>query len=100
MASPNPLHNIGWAVSGLSPAGGTILSETVSREAALTAHTRTNAYLLFREDHLGSLEPGKLADIIVLNQNLFKIPVDKISETHVELTLFEGRVVHRSQNKN
>jgi len=93
VASPNPLQNIGWAVSGLSPAGATILSETVSREAALTAHTRTNAYLLFREDHLGSLEPGKLADFVVLDRDYLTVPVDEIKNLRSVMTVVGGDVV-------
>jgi predicted amidohydrolase YtcJ len=43
----------------------------------------------------GSVERGKLADLIVLDRNLFEIPADDISETEVVTTMVGGRVVHR-----
>ena len=51
--SPNPFHTIGWVVTGQSASGKKTFNETVSREEALVAHTRTNGYILFREDHIG-----------------------------------------------
>lgn len=93
VASPNPFHNIGWVVSGLSPAGEPILSETVRREAALTAHTRTNAWLLFREDDLGSIEAGKLADFVVLDRDYMSVPEDEIKDLSAVMTVVGGAVV-------
>ncbi len=93
VASPNPFHNIGWVVSGLSPAGAPILSETVPREAALTAHTRTNAWLLFREDDLGSIEAGKLADFVVLDRDYMSVPEDEIKDLGAVMTVVGGSVV-------
>ncbi|WP_428099872.1 amidohydrolase [Candidatus Rariloculus sp.] len=94
VASPNPFHNIGWVVSGLSPAGERILTETVSREAALTAHTRSNAWLLFREGDLGSLEAGKLADFVVLDRDYMSVPADEIKDLRSVMTVVGGNVVH------
>ena len=54
-----PFVTLGWIVSGLDLAGRRVLDETVTREQALIAHTRSNAYLFFQEDELGSLEVGK-----------------------------------------
>ncbi len=93
VASPNPFHNIGWVVSGLSPAGEPILSETVPREAALTAHTRTNAWLLLREDDLGSIEAGKLADFVVLDRDYMSVPEDEIKDLRAVMTVVGGAVV-------
>ena len=93
VASPNPFHNIGWVVSGLSPAGERILSETVPREAALTAHTRSNAWLLFREDDLGSIEAGKLADFVVLDRDYMSVPEDEIKDLRAVMTVVGGSVV-------
>lgn len=93
VASPNPFHNIGWVVSGLSPSGDAILTETVSREAALRAHTRTNAYILFREEHLGSIESGKLADFVVLDRPYLDVPADEIKDLKSVMTVVDGNVV-------
>ena len=49
-----------------------------------------------REDHEGSLEAGKLADLIVINQDLFKIEPSEIGKTEVLLTMVGGKVVYES----
>ena len=71
--------------------------QAITLEQALEIYTRSGAKALFMEQESGSLEVGKLADIIVLEHNLFEIPVSRISDTQVSLTLFEGRIVHRMQ---
>src|SRR5690606_37929225 len=52
----NPFVTLWWAVTGKSLHGDVILHETLSREEALIAHTRANAYLMFQEAQLGSIE--------------------------------------------
>ncbi len=94
VASPNPFHNIGWVVTGLSPGGAKILDETVSREAALRAYTRNNAYILFREDHLGSLEAGKLADFAVLDRDYMTVPAEELKDLRSVMTVVGGEVVY------
>ena len=71
--------------------------QAITLEQALEIYTRSGAKALLLEQESGSLEPGKLADIIVLEHNLFEIPVESISETQVFLTMFEGRIVYRMQ---
>ena len=63
---------------------------------AIRVHTINGAYLLHREDQVGSLEVGKAADLIVLDQNLFEIPEDTIKDTNVLLTLIGGDVAWQS----
>jgi predicted amidohydrolase YtcJ len=94
VASPNPFHTLGWAVSGRSATGAKTLHDTVPREAALTAHTRSNAYMLFREDDLGSLEPGKLADFAVLDGDYLTVPEEEIETLHSVMTVVEGEEVY------
>ncbi len=94
VASPNPFHTLGWVVSGRSGSGDRTLVETVSREAALTAHTRTNAYTLFREDDLGSLEPGKLADFAVLDRDYLTVPEEEIENLRSIMTVVGGKVAY------
>jgi len=94
VASPNPFHALGWAVSGRSAAGEKTLHDTVPREAALTAHTRSNAYMLFREDDLGSLEPGKLADFVVLDRDYLTVPEEEIETLYSVMTVVEGEEVY------
>lgn len=70
--------------------------EALTREQAIRFYTVNNARLL-REDHrLGSLEPGKLADIAVLDTDLLTCPEEKIAATGVVMTYVEGRLVYRA----
>jgi|MEHZ01.5.fsa_nt_MEHZ011332126.1_11 hypothetical protein len=94
VGSPNPFHTIGWVVSGRNIAGDITQPFTVSREDALTAHTRTNAYILFREDDLGSLEVGKQADFVVLDGNYMTVPEAEIENLKSVMTVVEGEVVY------
>lgn len=89
-----PFLTLGWAVTGKAFNGQTLFEDTVSREDALIAHTRSNAYLLFKEEEIGSLEVGKLADLVVLNKDYMTVPEDEIFYIESDLTMIEGRVVY------
>lgn len=67
--------------------------EALSREQAIRFYTINNAWLLFCEDQLGSLEPGKLADFIVLNTDILSCPADEIRHTKVLKTYLDGKLV-------
>jgi len=67
--------------------------ERASLEDLITSFTYNGAYANFLENETGSIEVGKQADIIVLDQNLFKIPPNDIAKTKVLLTLVDGQVV-------
>lgn len=67
--------------------------EAISLEQALEIFTRQSAMALRLGEQTGSIEIGKSADLIVLNQNLFDVPVTAVSDTQVERVLFEGQVV-------
>jgi len=62
--------------------------------AVLRMHTINAAYEMHREKTRGSIEAGRDADLIVLDQNLFKIPATRISDTRVLLTVLGGKVVY------
>ena len=68
--------------------------QAVDLETALTIITINGAKALKVEDVAGSIEAGKSADLIVLDQNVFEIPVRSIADTQVLTTIFEGRTVH------
>lgn len=57
---------------------------------------QSSAYGTFREDELGTLEEGKLADIVVLDRNFFEVPVEEIMDTKVLLTMVDGKIVFNS----
>lgn len=95
VAPYNPFNTLEWAVAGTSISGSKGWSEdqTVSREVALQAHTINNAKLLFMEEHLGSLEVGKQADIIVLDQDYLTVESEQISEISPLMTITAGQIV-------
>ncbi len=70
-------------------------SESASLEDMITSFTYNGAYANFLENEIGSIEVGKQADIIVLDQNLFEIPANEIAKTKVLLTLVDGKEVFR-----
>jgi len=89
----SPFVTLGWVVSGLDVGGNRVLDETLTRQEALIAHTRSNAYLFFQEKNLGSLEAGKQADLVVLDRDYMTIPAAEIKNIQPTLTMVGGRVV-------
>ena len=92
VAHYQPFITLGWAVTGQNVSGTTVLDQTVSREEALIAHTRSNAHILFKENDLGSLEAGKFADLVVLDRDYLTVPEDEIFEIEPVLTMVGGRI--------
>ena len=100
VSSLNPLHAMEVAVTrrelGSEHGEVLILEEAVSLETILNSYTKEAAYGIFLDDKIGSIEIGKLADVVVLNRNLFEIPKHQIHETLVEITIFNGRIIHEN----
>ena len=76
------------------PAGGWLPQHKVSLSEAVHAYTMGGAYAMHREKDEGSIEAGKLADLILVSQNIFEVDPHKIAETKVLLTIVGGKVVH------
>jgi predicted amidohydrolase YtcJ len=97
VSSANPLEEIEVAVTRMGPAGETktpfIPEERIDLRDALAAFTLNAAYVNFQDDRTGSIEEGKLADLVVLDHNLFAMPPDQISNARVVLTLLGGKPV-------
>ncbi len=75
--------------------GGTVVNtHTVDRISALIAHTRSNAYLFFRENDLGSIQPGRFADLVVLDRDYLTVPAEEIKDITSVMTMVGGRVVY------
>lgn len=70
------------------------LSEAITREQAVIAYTLTSAYAEFAEKDKSSLEPGKLADLAVLSQDIFSVPTAELPKTQSVLTLVGGKTVY------
>jgi hypothetical protein len=93
---PNPLTGIYFAVTRKTPTGQTIAPhEAVSVMQAIRAYTLNGAYASFEEKIKGSLEPGKLADLVVLSEDILKAPPEKILGIKVDLTMVDGKVVYQ-----
>jgi predicted amidohydrolase YtcJ len=76
------------------PEGGWLPQHKVSIADAIYAYTMGGAYAMHREKDGGSIETGKLADLILVSQNIFDIDLHKIAETKVLLTMVGGKIVH------
>ena len=71
-------------------------NQAISLSSALRAYTLNSAFQMKQDDTTGSIEKGKQADLIVLNQNLFRINPGKIADTKVLMTMLGGKVVHQA----
>jgi predicted amidohydrolase YtcJ len=104
-----------WTVSSLAPLDGIQVAitrrdveagegsawlpeERVDLTQILAAYTINGAYAMRAEREIGSIAPGRLADLIVLDRNLFTTPVTDLHRVRVELTLLEGRPVWRDSS--
>ena len=85
-----------WVTRDTAGAGVLGPAERISRQQALRLATIENAYLTFEENMKGTLEPGKLADLVVLSQDIMTVPDQRLPETRVLGTMVGGRFVYRS----
>jgi predicted amidohydrolase YtcJ len=95
IAPHNAWFAMHFATTGLNYRG--VLSnpgQQISRQQALHAYTRGNAWYLNREDELGSIEEGKLADLLVLDRDYFTVSDADMRRTLPILTVIDGKVVH------
>jgi len=94
---PMPMFNLQGAVTRGS--GDTVLNpgERLNIHEAIAAFTINGASLFGHQAQLGSIEPGKLADLVVLNQNIVELAesgnAEQIGETQAEMTVFDGEIV-------
>jgi predicted amidohydrolase YtcJ len=100
VSTANPFAQMQVAVTRMNPAGGDsaafLPDERISLADALAAFTTGSAFVNRLEHRTGSLKAGKLADLAILDQNLFAVPPDQIGRTQVLATLFDGHIVHGS----
>jgi len=89
-----PFTTLYFAVTGRMAGGRKVNRQNISREDALIAHTRKNAYLVFQEDNLGAIQPGKLADLVVLDRDYLTVPADQIVNIKPVMTMVGGRIVY------
>ena len=97
VTTSNPFYTLSFAVTGRMIGGREVNRQTVAREEALIAHTRSNAYFIFQESNLGSIQPGKYADLVVLDRDYLKVPADRIKDIKPVMTMVGGKVVHQAK---
>lgn len=95
----NPFYTLGWAVTGKMLGGFKVLKQTITREEALIAHTRSNAYFMFQESNIGSLQKGRYADLLVLDRDYLTVPADSIKDLKPLLTMVGGKIVYEAKSK-
>ncbi|MCP5117495.1 MAG: amidohydrolase [bacterium] len=101
--SLNPYHPFYgmWMTVTRKTVDGSVLvpEERITRKEALRLWTINGAYGMFEEDQKGSIEPGKLADLIVIDRDYLRCPVDEIKDIEVLLTVVGGKTVFRAANQ-
>jgi len=81
-------------LDGLHP-DGWVPEEKVSVEEAVRAYTVNGAFAEFAESVKGTIEPGKVADLVLLDRNIFIVPPADIAGTKVLMTVFDGKITYR-----
>lgn len=89
-----------WNVSPFNPFLGlqnaiTRAPQELTLAKAIKAYTLNSAYVMRQEDKVGSIEVGKLADFVILDRNIFKIPSNTINQTKIFMTVFNGRTIYQ-----
>ena len=96
VTTSNPFYTLGFAVTGKMVGGHHVNRQSITREEALIAHTRSNAFILFQEGNLGSLQKGKYADLLVLDRDYLTVSADAIKDLKPMMTMIGGKVVYES----
>ena len=90
----NPFYTLWFATTGKMVGGRVVNHQTITREEALIAHTRSNSFFVMREDDLGSIAPGKLADLVVMDRDYLTIPADQIKDIKPVMTFVGGKMAY------
>jgi predicted amidohydrolase YtcJ len=99
VTTSNPFYTLSLAVTGEMIGGQKVNRQSISREEALIAHTRSNAFIVFQEGNLGSLAVGKYADLLVLDRDYLTVPAGEIKDIKPLITMVGGKVVHDAMPK-
>lgn len=97
IAPLNPWLHIYYAVTGLNSFGDQVNpGQHLTREEAIRLFTRHNPWFLRMEDKIGTIETGKLADLVVLDRDYFSVPDAEIKKVRSALTIVDGKIVHNT----
>jgi hypothetical protein len=95
---PNPMHGVYFAVTRKTKSGRLIgPDQKVDLVQALRAYTLHGAYASFEERIKGSIEAGKMADLVVLSRDILKTPPEEILEMTVDVTMVDGQIVYERE---
>ncbi len=99
VAPINPLLGIYAAVTRRTlddkNPNGWIPEQKISVEDAIKCYTLNNAYAAFEENKKGSIEKGKFADLVVLNEDILTIDPVRIKDVKVDMTVFDGDIIYK-----
>ncbi len=103
VSKPAPLSGIHAGVTrtndDLEPSGGFYPENALTREEALKSYTIWGAYAQFADDTRGSLEPGKYADFVILDKDIFSVDEHDIQRIHVDETIIDGITVYQRDSQ-
>lgn len=94
LAPPNPLIGIYAAITRKTSTGESLLpEESITPLEGLRIYTQSASWICFEEKNLGSITPGKLADLVILSNNPTKVTFEDIKDIKVEMTILDGKIV-------
>jgi predicted amidohydrolase YtcJ len=97
IAPMNPWLHMYYATTGLNARQVPInRGQQISRQEVLKLYTANNGWFMREEDQIGTIEPGKLADLAVLSDDYFTVPDEMLKKIRSALTVVGGRVVHNT----
>lgn len=93
----NPMYGLYGALARADGRNGDVVGENqkIGLMDAIRMYTYNGAYASFEEDFKGSIEEGKLADLVVLSENILETPVERIKEVVADITVIDGEIVYR-----
>jgi len=90
-ARGEPINNFTGVTTSVNRS---LIDQRITRQEALELYTKRNGWFLREEDDLGSIEGGKFADLVVLNQDYFTVPDEQLKRVNSVLTIVDGNIVH------
>ena len=97
MSSANVFEAMYYAETRRGDEGVLDASQRVPRDAMLYAYTRNSARALNMLDQIGTIAPGKQADLVLVDRDVMTVPADELKETKILWTMFGGKIVFNSE---
>jgi predicted amidohydrolase YtcJ len=95
IAPMNPWLHMYYATTGMNAKGVDINpNQHITRQEVLALYTSKNGWFLREEDDLGSIEEGKLADLVVLNSDYFTVSNEDLKKIRSVMTIVGGKIMH------